>query len=134
VTIAVSPFHGFQVVMLLAIAFIFKLNRPLALLGVSVSSAPAIPFWIAAGLGLGKLIVPMDTAIYIADTLEKILPSAVLDFLQNKMVSGFLHGFIQWFLGTLVLAPLTGIIAFFVTWPMFKTLRKVREMRKEKVG
>jgi glycosyltransferase involved in cell wall biosynthesis len=134
VTIAVTPFHGFQVVMLLAIAFIFKLNRPLALLGVSVSSAPAIPFWIAAGLGLGKLIVPMDTAIYIADTLEKILPSAVLDFLQNKMVSGFLHGFIQWFLGTLVLAPLTGIIAFFVTWPMFKTLRKVREMRKEKVG
>jgi glycosyltransferase involved in cell wall biosynthesis len=132
VTIAVSPFHGIQVVMLLAIAFIFKLNRPLALLGVSVSSAPVIPFWIAAGLGLGKLIVPMDTAIYIADTLEKILPSAVMDFLQNKMVSGFLHGFIQWFLGTLVLAPLTGIIAFFITWPMFKTLRKVREMRKEK--
>lgn len=130
VTFAVSPFHGFQVLMLLAVAFLFKLNRPLALLGVSVSSAPLIPFWIAAGLGLGKVIVPMETAIQIADTLEKVLPGRVLEFLQSKMVSGFLHGFIQWFLGTLVLAPLTGVLAFFTTWPMFKAIRKVRKMRK----
>jgi glycosyltransferase involved in cell wall biosynthesis len=130
VTIAVSPFHGFQVLMLLAIAFLFKLNRPLALLGVSVSSAPMIPFLIAAGLGLGKMIVPMDTAVHIADILEEVLPKSILDFLQNRTVSGFLHGFIQWFIGTLVLAPITGIIAFLTTWPMFKGLRMVREKRK----
>lgn len=130
VTIAVSPFHGFQVLMLLAIAFLFKLNRPLALLGVSVSSAPMIPFWIAAGLGLGRLIIPLDTAIHIADVLEQVLPNGILDFLQNRTVSGFLHGFIQWFIGTLVLAPLTGIVAFLTTWPMFKWLRMVKGMRK----
>jgi glycosyltransferase involved in cell wall biosynthesis len=130
VTIAVSPFHGFQVLMLLAIAFLFKLNRPLALLGVSVSSAPMIPFWIAAGIGLGKLIVPMETAIHIADVLEEVLPKGILDFLQNRTVSGFLHGFIQWFLGTLVLAPLTGLVAFLTTWPMFKGFRMVRDKRK----
>lgn len=130
VTIAVSPFHGIQVLMLLAIAFLFKLNRPLALLGVSVSSAPMIPFLIAAGLGLGKLIVPMDTAIHIAEILEEVLPKGILDFLQNRTVSGFLHGFIQWFIGTLVMAPIAGVISFFATWPMFKGLKMVRGKRK----
>ncbi|MBN1601176.1 MAG: DUF2062 domain-containing protein [Chitinispirillaceae bacterium] len=129
VTIAVSPFHGFQVLMLLVIAFLCRLNRPLALLGVSVSSAPLIPFWIAAGLGLGKVLVPMETAIQIAEALERVLPGKLFEFLANKMVSGFLHGFIQWFLGTLLLAPLSGIAAFIITWPLFKTIRRVRKIR-----
>lgn len=129
VTIAVSPFHGFQVLMLLAIAFLCRLNRPLALLGVSVSSAPLIPFWIAAGLGLGKALVPVETAIQIAEILEKVLPGKLLEFLGNRTVSGFLHGFIQWFLGTLLLAPLSGIAAFTITWPLFRMIRRVRKIR-----
>ena len=126
VTMAVSPFHGLQVVTLLALTFIFKLNRPLALLGVSVSSAPVIPLWIAAGLWLGRLIVPLDSAIHLANTLESILPNTLLSFIQNKTITGFLHGFIQWFLGTLVLAPISGALAFALTWPLFKMFRKAR--------
>ncbi len=130
VTVAVSPFHGFQVLMLLAIAFLCRLNRPLALLGVNVSSAPLLPFWIAAGLGLGKAVVPLQTAIEIADVLENVLPGKVLEFLENKTVIGFLHGFISMVLGTLILAHLErGQSLSLLTWPLFKTIVNVRKIR-----
>lgn len=134
VTIAVSPFHGFQVVLLLAIAFLFKLNRPLALLGVSVSSAPMLPFWFAAGFWLGKAIVPVENAIRMASVLESNLPSQVLTFLQNKTVSGFLYVFIQWFIGTLVLAPICGLLAFVVSWPWFVFFRKNKKIQNGNKG
>jgi uncharacterized protein (DUF2062 family) len=127
VTMAVSPFHGLQVIILLALTFIMKLNRPLALLGVNVSVAPVVPFWIAAGLWLGKGIVPLENAMKMAAVMETALPQAVLSYIENKAFSGLLHGFIQWFIGTLVLAPACGLLTFAVTWLLLSApVRKKR--------
>jgi uncharacterized protein (DUF2062 family) len=43
------PIHGFQIALLVPLAVLLRLNKPLAFLGVSISTAPLLPFWLATG-------------------------------------------------------------------------------------
>jgi uncharacterized protein (DUF2062 family) len=121
VFMAVTPFHGTQVLLVLAVSLFLKINRPLAILGVSVSSAPLIPFWIAAGLGTGKVCIPESWASPIAVAIHKVLPSELLIRLHLP-VENFATGFVQWFFGSLVLAVICGVATFFIALPVCRKL------------
>jgi uncharacterized protein (DUF2062 family) len=103
------PIHGFQVISLIILTFVLRLNRPLALLGVTVSSAPLLPFWVASGIGVGKLLIPQSTAYMIVSMCKSILPSKVTYFLATYSVTGFYQSFIQWFLGSIILKSLNSV-------------------------
>lgn len=121
VFMAITPFHGIQVLLVLAVSLFLKINRPLAILGVSVSSAPLIPFWIAAGLGTGKVCIPESWATPMAVGIHKVLPLGLLNWLHLP-VENFATGFVQWFLGSLVLALICGVATFFIAVPVCRKL------------
>lgn len=128
VSMAIMPIHGFQVVSLLALTFLLRLNRPLALIGVTVSSAPFLPFWIASGFWVGKLLIPLSTAQMIASLCETILPSKILSFFEIQSVGTFFQSFIQWFLGSIVLSIICGLIVFAAAYPVFRSFKQKKRL------
>jgi uncharacterized protein (DUF2062 family) len=128
VFMAIMPIHGFQVISLIILTFVLRLNRPLALLGVTVSSAPLLPFWVASGIGVGKLLIPQSTAYMIVSMCKSILPSKVTYFLATYSVTGFYQSFIQWFLGSIILAVMCGMVVFTAAYPLFKSLKSLNSV------
>ncbi|MBN1759405.1 MAG: DUF2062 domain-containing protein [Chitinispirillaceae bacterium] len=129
VFMAVFPIHGFQVISLIALTYLLRLNRPLALVGVSVSSAPLIPFWIAAGIGVGNLLIPVSVAVPLATALESKLPVFMHSWLRNLPVAGVFEGVIRWFLGSIVLAVIAGVVTYGISFPL---ITKVRGRKRKK--
>ncbi|NLD98387.1 MAG: DUF2062 domain-containing protein, partial [Fibrobacter sp.] len=101
VFLAITPFHGLQVVSIFALSFILKLNRPLALLGVSISPAPLLPFWIAASIGTGRLFLTSDTTTGLALKLQQILPENIFIWMHEKTSINLLPGFVHYIIGSL---------------------------------
>ena len=137
--IGLSPFYGLQNVTVILLAFLFRLNRPLALVGANVSILPLVPFWVAAGIVTGKLTVPLSwceriikevTVIFppgsaiasVAGFVKKLFPSVLFEKLS---VSGhdLAAGFIQWALGSCVLAVILSAVTFAATYPLFLRVR-----------
>lgn len=112
VFLAITPFHGLQVLMLLVATFIFKLNRPLALLGVSISSAPLLPFWLAAGAATGRVMVPENIVSVIVDCC-RIFPSS---FFRG----GLMHTAVYYFLGSILLAVICSILTLGISYLLFR--------------
>jgi glycosyltransferase involved in cell wall biosynthesis len=116
VFIGITPTHGFQVLILLALTIVLRLNKPLAMLGVSISSPPLLPFWIAAGIWTGKVILP-----------QKLL-FPVLSLTRLPQDSTLLIGFIHFVIGSFVLAAVCGIATFFISLPVFRSMRGRRKL------
>lgn len=130
VFMAILPIHGFQVITLVALTYLLRLNRPLALVGVSVSSAPLIPLWIAAGIGFGNLLVPAATATALAATAESVLPGFIQGWMLKLPVEGVFEGVIRWFIGSVLLAVLCGVVTFAISLPLIKKVKEHRRKRK----
>jgi len=124
VFLAITPFHGLQVIMLLVLSFIFKLNRPLAFLGVSISSAPLLPFWIAASIMTGKLFLRESITSSITVALQKKLPPGLFEWIESRTGIEMLHGFGDYCIGSLILAALSGIFIFTAAFYFFSTMKK----------
>ncbi|HEX3020534.1 MAG TPA: DUF2062 domain-containing protein [Chitinispirillaceae bacterium] len=117
VFLAVTPFHGLQVLLLLIATIIFKLNRPLGLLGVSISSPPLIPFWFAAGTATGRIVLPENIVMRIADFCGRGSPSF--------FGGGLMITFVNYFIGSILLAIICGVVTFSVSLLLFR-LRYIR--------
>lgn len=63
VFIGISPFWGFQTVLLLFFATIFKLNKVIAYMASNVSFPPFIPFVIYGSLKMGSFFVSSDAPL-----------------------------------------------------------------------
>ena len=116
VCMGLSPFHGFQTALLLAMSYFFRLNRPLAILGVNISCAPLIPVIIAAEIALGKMIVPADLAL------------ASYNGTTAKL---FAQGFAAFLVGSSILSITGGIATFLVTRPLFSHVAKARAKKSK---
>ncbi len=127
VFMAILPIHGLQVITLLALSFPLRLNRPLALLGVSVSSAPFLPFWIAAGVAVGDVVVPSTFAASAATALGAHLPGAALSWISRLPIRGLLDGVVTWFFGSIVLAAACGAAALCAGYPILRRFKAAKE-------
>lgn len=126
VFMGITPLHGVQVLFVFAIGFLVKMNRPLALLGVSISSAPLLPLWIAAGLGVGKLCIPDKYALPFVGILNGFLSHSIFAKL-HMTIHNLATGFVQWFLGSFILAIICGIITYTVTYIICKKMVSTRK-------
>jgi glycosyltransferase involved in cell wall biosynthesis len=100
------PIYGFQVISLLSLSFIVRLNKPLCFLGVSISSPPFLPFIIAAAIATGKLVVPSSWTAAVA----------------HMRYSSLLAGGIEWFVGSIILSFLSASICWALSYPFFLRL------------
>lgn len=109
-TIGVSPFWGFQIMLILIFAHILKLNKVTALIASHISIPPFIPFIIYYSYVLGG---------YFYDS------EIVLD-INNLTLESVSLNIVQYVTGSFVLMVVTGILFFAVTFPVIKIRRKKR--------
>ena len=92
--IGISPFWGFQTVLLFTFAALFRLNKVIAYLASNVSFPPFIPFVIYGSLKMGSYFVSNDAPL--------ILDSSVtLDDIQKNAT--------QYIVGSLILASVSAL-------------------------
>ena len=149
ILIGFSPFYGIHAVIVLPLAFLFRLNRPLVLLAVSTTILPFVPFWLAAGIFSGKLVLTLDKANSIVARCRNALPFDVFDRAADALVgfcrhllpghlfetilqgssSSLMAKFVQWFIGCAVLAVVSAIATLCITYPIFLRLSALRQSR-----
>ncbi|OXB02758.1 DUF2062 domain-containing protein [Flavobacterium pectinovorum] len=94
VFIGISPFWGFQTVLLLFFATIFKLNKVIAYMASNVSFPPFIPFVIYGSLKMGSFFVTADAPLILDSTIT-------LDDIQKNAT--------QYIVGSLTLASVLAL-------------------------
>ena len=144
ILIGFSPFYGLHIITLIPLTFLFRLNRPLALLAVSSTSLPVVPFWVAAGIFIGKLTIPITWCEMLVDRLSGVFTAngwvvSVVAFVRrlfpailfdNLPLQGhaLAAGFVQWALGSCVLAVIAGLLTVVVAYPIFHRISRVRRL------
>jgi len=94
VFIGISPFWGFQTVLLFTFAALFKLNKVIAYLASNVSFPPFIPFVIYGSLKMGSYFVSNEAALVLDSSLT-------LDDIQKNAT--------QYIVGSLILAAVSAL-------------------------
>ncbi|WP_264552817.1 DUF2062 domain-containing protein [Flavobacterium sp. N2038] len=101
--IGLSPFWGFQTILLFTFAALFKLNKVIAYLTSNVSFPPFIPFIIYASLQIGSIFVSSDAPLVLDSSIT-------LDDIQKNAT--------QYIVGSLILASVSalsvGLISYFL--------------------
>jgi glycosyltransferase involved in cell wall biosynthesis len=108
VFVGIMPIYGFQVALLTALTPVLRLNWPLAFLGANVSCAPLLPFVIAAGVAVGRIVVP----------LLPFTPPPIL------WAHAFAKYGIEWFVGSIVIAVCAGLLVYGLSYPVFRILAR----------
>lgn len=111
VFMGIIPIWGFQLVTAIALAFLFKLNKPLVILFANISIPPMIPLILFLSLVCGKFWVSNATILLFnsALNLETIKP--------------FL---LQYIVGSISLAILSAIVFGTLTFIILSTFRRVK--------
>lgn len=150
VCIGLMPIHGLQVIAIIVLAFVLRLNKTLSFTGVTISSAPLIPFWIMLEYAIGRIIAP-ETAVIAAGRwlaaagFERIVygvvalaarfGSLLADtgirslggwFSQEAHAVEAAVWLVQWVLGSILFSLAAGAATFFVCWPILKTINRTR--------
>lgn len=99
--IGISPFWGFQTILLLTFATLFKLNKVIAFLASNVSFPPFIPFVIYGSLKMGSYFVSNDVMLTANG-------SVTLDDIQKNAT--------QYIVGSLILASVLALSAGLVSY------------------
>jgi glycosyltransferase involved in cell wall biosynthesis len=103
VFIGISPFWGFQTVIVLFLAVLFRLNKAISFIFSNISIPPAIPFIIYGSVLIGSNFIHSDEILI----LEK---SITFTDIKNNMS--------QYIVGSFILATITaftfGILAYFL--------------------
>ena len=107
--IGISPFWGFQTILLFTFAALFKLNKVIAYLSSNVSFPPFIPFIIYGSLKMGSYFVSTDVPL--------ILDSSVtLDDIQKNAT--------QYIVGSLILASVSALFFGLLSYMLLTAFTK----------
>jgi glycosyltransferase involved in cell wall biosynthesis len=108
VFIGILPIYFIQVASLVVLSFFMRINRPLAFLGVSVSSAPFLPVLIPLAIATGRLVVPASwTAAF-----------------SHFHYSYLIKWGVDWFFGSIILAFVCAGVCWAASYPFFLRLKK----------
>lgn len=86
VFIGLSPFWGFQTLLVISLAVLFKLNKVLAFVASNVSLPPFIPFIIAASLFLGSPFVSGNSDIFSQELNFDLVKNNLLQYIIGSMI------------------------------------------------
>ena len=114
VFIGISPFWGFQTVLLFTFAALFRLNKVIAYLASNVSFPPFIPFVIYGSLKMGSFFVAGDNTL--------VLDSSVtFDDIQKNAT--------QYIAGSLILASVSALSAGFISYLLLSAFSSKKKIQ-----
>lgn len=99
--IGLSPFWGFQTILLFTFAALFRLNKVIAYLTSNVSFPPFIPFIIYASLKVGSVFVSSDAPLVLDSSIT-------LDDIQKNAT--------QYIVGSLILASVSALTVGLISY------------------
>ncbi|MBJ2123499.1 DUF2062 domain-containing protein [Flavobacterium sp. IB48] len=109
--IGLSPFWGFQTILLFTFAALFRLNKVIAYLTSNVSFPPFIPFIIYASLQVGSIFVSSDAPLVLDSSIT-------LDDIQKNAT--------QYIVGSLILATVSALSVGLISYLLLTTFTKKR--------
>lgn len=86
VFIGLSPFWGFQTLLVISLSVLFKLNKILAFVASNVSLPPFIPFIIAASLFLGSPFISGNSNILSQDLNFDLVKNNLLQYIIGSFI------------------------------------------------
>ncbi|MFH6997951.1 DUF2062 domain-containing protein [Flavobacterium sp. FlaQc-57] len=112
--IGISPFWGFQTVLLFTFAALFRLNKVIAYLASNVSFPPFIPFVIYGSLKMGSYFVSNDVPL--------ILDSSItLDDIQKNAT--------QYIVGSLILASVLALSVGLISYLLLTAFSSKKKLQ-----
>ena len=93
--VGISPFWGFQTVIVLFLAVLFKLNKAISFAFSNISFPPLIPFIIYGSLKIGGFFVSSQTPLLLTSALT-------FEDVKNNIA--------QYLIGSFILASLSAVI------------------------
>ncbi|PIF32152.1 glycosyltransferase involved in cell wall biosynthesis [Flavobacterium sp. 9] len=112
--IGISPFWGFQTILLFTFAALFKLNKVIAYLASNVSFPPFIPFVIYGSLKMGSYFVSNDAPL--------ILDSSItLDDIQKNAT--------QYIVGSLILASVLALSVGLISYLLLTAFSSKKKLQ-----
>ncbi|RZJ72533.1 DUF2062 domain-containing protein [Flavobacterium sp.] len=109
VFIGISPFWGFQTILALFLATVFKLNKAISYIFSNVSIPPMIPFVVAASLWTGS---------FFYDTGAQLFPELPITFEKLKVHFG------QYLIGSLTFAAISAVAAGLLSYGLLTFWKK----------
>ncbi|KAF2328342.1 DUF2062 domain-containing protein [Flavobacterium nitrogenifigens] len=109
--IGLSPFWGFQTILLFTFAALFRLNKVIAYLTSNVSFPPFIPFIVYASLQVGSIFVTSDTPLVLDSSIT-------LDDIQKNAT--------QYIVGSLILATVSALSVGLISYLLLTAFTKKR--------
>jgi uncharacterized protein (DUF2062 family) len=106
----ITPFWGFQIWFVIFFAWLFKLNKALAILASNISIPPMIPFIVFASYQAGRIwFGGNEMSLSIAENFKP------------EMLG---KNFLQYVVGSFTLAAMAGAVAWVVTYILVKRLKQ----------
>jgi uncharacterized protein (DUF2062 family) len=92
-----SPFHGFQFLIALALAWLLKLNKIAVMIGLQISAPPITPFVALAGIQLGEYMLhqrflPLSISEIRAMSGGSLLRTVLVDMTVGGLTLGAVLG------------------------------------------
>ena len=106
----IVPIWGFQLLVAIALSFLFRLNKALVIIAANISVPPMIPLIIFISHRVG--------AIWMGDKAQRI------SFSSNITLEMMYSNFFQYVLGAITLAIAAGVIFGVLTYGIIKLIRK----------
>jgi glycosyltransferase involved in cell wall biosynthesis len=109
--IGLSPFWGFQTILLFTLAALFRLNKVIAFLTSNVSFPPFIPLIIYGSLKIGSVFVPSDAPLILDSSMT-------FDDIQKNAA--------QYIVGSLILASVSALTVGLISYLLLTAFSKKR--------
>lgn len=106
----IVPIWGYQMIVALALAYVFKLHKPFVIVAANISIPPMIPFIIFGSIAMGGFVLGH--------------PLSEFSFLQMTGLDSIANHFFQYIVGSLVLAFSLGLMSGGVTYLLLLIFRK----------
>ncbi len=104
--IGISPFWGFQTILAISLALVFKLNRAISFLFSNISIPPFIPFIIYGSYQMGAVAMGKEM-------------DAILNIEDIKSGTDVFKGLGQYILGSFILATIVSLISGVIAYLYF---------------
>jgi len=126
VFMGIVPIWGFQMLVAFFLAQLMKLNKTLVIIAANISLPPLVPFILLGSYWVGGLVIGNTNMKIMLDNFKYIESGEYRTFF-NEMG----HSFYQYVIGAFLLAFISGVITFVISYLIIKLTKKRNQSSRQ---